>query len=49
MEAGTFDGDDEDERHLFYVAVSRARHAVQLVHRPGRASSFVPPQLSRAA
>ena len=49
VEAGAFDGDDEDERHLFYVAVSRARHAVQLVHRPGRASGFVPPQLVQAA
>jgi DNA helicase-2/ATP-dependent DNA helicase PcrA len=45
VEAAAFDGDDEDERHLFYVAVSRARHVVQLVHRPGRASSFVPPHL----
>jgi len=49
VEAGSFDGDDEDERHLFYVAVSRARHAVQLVHRPGRASSFVPPHLAQVA
>lgn len=45
VEAGAFDGSDEDERHLFYVAVSRARQVVQLVYRPGRASGFIPPHL----
>ena len=43
LDQGAFDGDDEDERNLFYVAVSRARHVVQLVHTPGRAGRFVPP------
>jgi DNA helicase-2/ATP-dependent DNA helicase PcrA len=34
----TFDGLDEDERHRFYVAVSRAKQVVELVYReaPGR-------------
>lgn len=49
VESGAFDGPDEDERHLFYVAVSRARDVVQLVHRPGKASSYVPPHLLQAA
>jgi len=46
---GEFDGDDEDERHRFYVAVSRARRVVELVHRPGAASSYVPAHLQQGA
>ncbi|HSI59641.1 MAG TPA: ATP-dependent helicase [Ideonella sp.] len=46
---GEFDGDDEDERHLFYVAVSRARRVVELVHRPGAASIYVPAHLRPGA
>lgn len=36
-----FDGDRADERNLFYVAASRARYQLTLVHRPGRASSYL--------
>ncbi len=41
LDEGEFDGQSEDERNLFYVAVSRARHVVQLIHRPGRASAYL--------
>ncbi len=36
-----FDGDLADERNLFYVAASRARYQLTLVHRPGEASSYL--------
>ena len=36
-----FDGDRADERNLFYVAASRARYQLTLVHRPGEASSYL--------
>lgn len=36
-----FDGDRADERNLFYVAASRARQQLTLVHRPGEASSYL--------
>lgn len=36
------DGDDADERNLFYVAVSRGRDTVELVHGRGPVSRFVP-------
>ncbi|BDI06735.1 UvrD-helicase domain-containing protein [Sphaerotilus microaerophilus] len=39
---GEFDGDDADERNLFYVAVSRGRDTVELVHGRGPVSRFVP-------
>ena len=42
LNQGQFDGDDEDERHRFYVAVSRAKHLVQLIRDPGPPSRFLP-------
>ena len=36
-----FDGERADERNLFYVAASRARRQLTLVHRPGQASSYL--------
>lgn len=36
-----FDGDRADERNLFYVAASRAKRQLTLVHRPGEASSYL--------
>ena len=48
LDRGAFDGADEDERHLFYVAVSRARRVVELVHRPGRASRYITGYLDAA-
>ncbi|MEO0003136.1 MAG: hypothetical protein RLZZ22_828, partial [Pseudomonadota bacterium] len=36
-----FDGDRADQRNLFYVAASRARHQLTLVHRPGQASGYL--------
>ena len=38
---GEFDGEDADERNRFYVAVSRGRDAVELVHGRGPVSRFV--------
>ncbi len=46
LERGEFDlrgdGSDADERNLFYVAVSRGRDTVELVHGRGPVSRFVP-------
>ena len=45
-----FDGLDEDERHRFYVAVSRAKQVVELVHgeEPGRLLQRALAQVPRA-
>lgn len=42
LNQGEFDGADEDERHRFYVAVSRAKQVVQLIHDGPRPSRFLP-------
>ncbi len=36
-----FDGEMPDERNLFYVAASRAKYQLTLVHRPGEASRYL--------
>lgn len=36
VDAGDFDGISADERNLFYVAASRARRVLTLLHAPGR-------------
>lgn len=41
LDRGGFDGEDADERNLFYVAVSRGRETVELVHGRGAVSRFV--------
>lgn len=41
LNRGDFDGDDADERNRFYVAVSRGRDAVDLVHGRGPVSRFL--------
>ena len=46
LDRGEFDGQTEDEANLFYVAVSRARHVVQLIHSPGKAGRYVPARLA---
>jgi DNA helicase-2/ATP-dependent DNA helicase PcrA len=38
---GAFDGDSGDNRNLFYVAASRARHLLTLTHRTGAPSVYV--------
>ncbi|MDH0865044.1 ATP-dependent helicase [Mitsuaria sp. GD03876] len=43
LNQGEFDGADEDERHRFYVAVSRAKQVAQLVHDGARPSRFLQP------
>lgn len=49
LDRGEFDGADEDERNLFYVAVSRAKDAVQLIHKPGKACDYISDRLVSAA
>jgi DNA helicase-2/ATP-dependent DNA helicase PcrA len=41
VNARDFDGASGDERNLFYVAASRARHLLTLTYRPGQPSSFL--------
>jgi DNA helicase-2/ATP-dependent DNA helicase PcrA len=41
VNTGDFDGDHGDERNLFYVAASRARLRLTLMHATGRASSYL--------
>ena len=41
LNARDFDGEQTDERNLFYVAASRARHRLTLLHGPGRESSYL--------
>lgn len=36
-----FDGETPDQRNLFYVAASRAKYQLTLVHRPGQASRYL--------
>ena len=36
-----FDGEAPDQRNLFYVAASRAKYQLTLVHRPGQASRYL--------
>ena len=41
FDASRYEGSDEDERRLFYVAITRARESVLLIARRGRESEFV--------
>lgn len=41
VNSGDFDGALGDDKNLFYVAASRARHLLTLTHRPGKASSYL--------
>ncbi len=43
VDPGSFAGDSGDDRNLFYVAASRARHLLVLAHRTARASHFLDP------
>lgn len=41
LDSGEFDGRSTQERNLFYVALSRAKHLATLLHRPSRPSSYL--------
>ncbi len=41
VDAHDFDGDGGDERNLFYVAASRAKHRLTLMHDPAKPGSYL--------